>query len=137
MLTINCILLTFLFLKAWKMLYLLKLYLLYLTVTLASSNIVITPQIFVSFVLLLIIYYVRSKYSVVWDSEQRSNGHCLKNCVQVILFYCLLILIRFCVMETLHSITVDCSILPAKPLLTAHRGCKDVSIVCVSGMGQL
>ena len=59
-----------------------------------------------------------------------SDNHCLKNCVRVILFYWLLVLMRSCVVMMLHNISVDCSVLPAKPLLTAHRGCKDVSSVC-------
>ena len=111
------------------MLYLLKLYVLYLAVTSASSNIIVTPQVLISFVLLLLMYHFITKH--LWDCEQLSDNHCLKNCVRVILFYWLLVLMRFCVVLMLHNISVDCSVLPAKPLLTAHRGCKDVSSVCV------
>lgn len=127
-LAINCGLLTFLFLKARKMLYLLKLYLLYLAVILASSNIIITPQILISFVLLLLMYYFVTKYSVMWDCEQTIiDNQYLKSCVRVILFYCLLVLFRYCVVVTLRNISTNCSVLPARPQLTAHRGCKDVS----------
>ena len=111
------------------MLYLLKLYVLYLAVTSASSNIIITPQVVISFVLLLLMYHFITKHF--WDCEQLSDNHCLKNCVKVILFYWLLVLMRFCVVMMLHNISLDCLVLPAKPLLTAHRGCKDVSSICV------
>ena len=124
--TINCALLTFLLVKAWKMLYLLKLYLLYLAVVLASSNIIITPQVLVSFMMLLLICHIVTKHSTVWDS---SDNHYLKSCTQVILFYFLLVLFRYCAVTALHNISVNCSVLPARPHLTAHRGCKDVSII--------
>ena len=130
-LTVNSALLMFLFLKARKMLYLLKLYLLYLVVTLASSNIIITPQILIGFTLLSLIYHFIMKYSAAWGCEQINNSHWLKNCVRVVLFYCLLVLIQYCVLAALCNISVDCSILPPKPLLTAHRGCKDVCVCCV------
>ena len=120
----------FLFFKAQKMLYLLKLYLLYLATTLATSNIIITPQIFLSFGLLLLLYHSVNKYLAVCEQITNDNS-CLKNCVRVIIFYWLLILFRSCVVTTLHNIGIDCSVLPAKPLLTAHRGCKDVSSICV------
>ena len=119
---VNFALLMYLFLKAWKMLYLLKLYLLYLAVTLASSNIIITPQILIGFVLLLLIYqFVVTKCLVEWGCEQTNDS------IRVTLFYCLLVITRYCILVALRNISVDCTVLPAKPLLTAHRGCKDVS----------
>lgn len=116
----------FLVLKACKMLYLLNLYLLYLLIKLSSANIVVTPQILVSCVTLLIVFHAANKYLALWSHEQGDDNHWLKNCVGVILFYCLLVLFRYCAVVALQSVAVDCAVLPAKPLLTAHRGCKDV-----------
>ena len=130
-LSVNSALLIFLFLKARKMLYLLKLYVLYLVIMLASSNIIVTPQILIGFILLSLIYHFIIKDSVGWGCEQVNDSHWLKNCVRVVLFYWLLVLIRYCVLAGLRNVSVECSILPPKPLLTAHRGCKDVSICVV------
>ena len=125
----NCVLLLFLIFKARKLLYLLKLYFSYLLVKLASSHIIVTPQVVTSFVILCLVCFIMRKFTSFWeDCNQRNDPCCfMKKCIFVTVFYILFVFIRACVIYVIIIMSVNCIELPAKPLLTAHRGCKDVS----------
>lgn len=129
LLIFNCVLLLFLFFKARKLLYLLKLYLSYLLVTLASSYIIVTPQVVVTFAVIYIFHYIMKRFTILWDDCDQRNDLCcfLKKCIFVTIIYFLFVFIRACVIYVIINTSVDCIDLPAKPSLTAHRGCKDVS----------
>jgi len=125
------VLLLFLFFKACKLLYLLKLHLSYLIVKLASSHIIITPQVVTTFVIFYVIYSVVKRITSLWEDDDQRNGPCcfLKKCVIVIIIYSLFVFIQSCVIYVIINTSVNCAKLPAKPLLTAHRGCKYVSYI--------
>lgn len=119
----------FLVFKARKLLYLLKLYLSYLLVKCASSNIIITPQVMATFVILCLLYYLMKRFTSLWDGIHMVNTTCcyMDKFTFVLVFYALSICTRACVFYVIVNMSVNCTELPAKPLLTAHRGCKDVS----------
>ncbi|XP_065916470.1 glycerophosphoinositol inositolphosphodiesterase GDPD2-like isoform X2 [Dysidea avara] len=127
LLIFNCVLLLFLIFKARKLLYLLKLYFSYLLVKLASSHIIVTPQVVTSFVILCLVCFIMRKFTSFWeDCNQRNDPCCfMKKCIFVTVFYILFVFIRACVIYVIIIMSVNCIELPAKPLLTAHRGCKD------------